>query len=492
MVKKSFYSFVAFFLCCFLLVACHEGELKEEKVNEEVEIQNDTLTIPEQTLPEDTLTAFEHLKERGTLVAVTNCEDFNYKMYKAHPVGFEYDLLQDFCKMYHLRLEMKVNDNLDSCFLWLNSGEVDVVATGVGLTKELRERYGLTDPIFTPKSVLVQRLPKNWSSMSTGNEIESQLLRSPFDLAGKTIYVPRGSYAVKLFEYLSEEIGKRIYVVECDTLNEFELIRAVSEERIDFTVVDDYIATAGSYGLKGLDTKLVVGVEHPVGWVVKSHDADSSLLTAFNDWIDKAEQKQLRLVMTRYVKNRRLFAQTPEEANGHISRFDNAIKRTADKIGWDWRLLAALIYQESRFKVDLESDKGAFGLMQLMPSVMKRYNVSYNSSPEEQLAAGGKLISYLDKSLKDKVPDSLERVKFVLAAYNAGLGHVLDARKLAMKYDKAPDVWENNVDFFILNKSKPLYYRDTCCRCGFLRGTQTYRFVEDIMERYHHYQNFVE
>ena len=492
MVKKTFYSLIAFFLCCFLLVACHNGGLKDKTANEDIDTQDDSINLQEPLLPEDTLTAFEHLMERGALVAVTNCEDFNYKMYKAHPSGFEYDLLKDFCNMYHLRLEVKVNDNHDSCFMLLNSGEVDVVATGVGLTKELREHYGLTDPIFTPQSILVQRMPKDWGSMSTDNEVENQLLRSPLDLAGKTIHVTRGSYAVKLLEQLSEEIGKRIYVVECDTLNDFELIKAVCDGMIDYTVADDYIATAASYGLKGLDTKFVLGVEHPIGWVVKSHDADSSLLTAFNDWIDKAEQKQLRLVMTRYVKNRRLFAQKPEEANGHISPFDKAIKKTAAKIGWDWRLLAALIYQESRFKIDLESDKGAFGLMQLMPSVMQRYNVSYNSSPEEQLEAGGKLISYLDKTLKNKVADSLERVKFVLAAYNAGLGHVLDAQRLAMKYEKAPDIWENNVDYFILNKSKPLYYRDTCCRCGFLRGTQTYRFVEDIMERYHHYQNLVD
>ena len=229
-----------------------------------------------------------------------------------------------------------------------------------------------------------------------------------------------------------------------------------------------------------------------MGWAVKKHDTDSSLLIAINNWIANAEKKQLKLVVTRYVKNRKLFAEKPGETKGHLSPFDNAIKRTAKKIGWDWRLLAALIYQESRFKVHLESNKGAFGLMQLMPSVMKRYNVSYDSSPEEQLEAGGKLIAFLDKSLKNKVADSLERTKFVLAAYNAGLGHVLDAQRLAVKYDKAPDIWENNVDYFILNKSKPQYYRDTCCKCGFLRGTQTYRFVEDIMERYHHYQNLID
>ena len=149
-------------------------------------------------------------------------------------------------------------------------------------------------------------------------------------------------------------------------------------------------------------------------------------------------------------------------------------------------MLAALIYQESRFKVDLESDKGAFGLMQLMPSVMSRYGIDYNSSPQEQLEAGGKLIKYLDKCLKNKVVDSLERVKFVLAAYNAGLGHVYDAQRLAKKFGKAPDVWEDNVDYYILNKSK--FLNDTCCKSGYLRGGQTYRFVEEIMDRFYHYQ----
>lgn len=488
---KKLYHLIAVLLSCCCLVACQNKEAVEEDKVEVVEVQSDTLEIqePEPPLPPiDTIPAFEHVMERGALVAVTNCSDFNYKMYKARPVGFEFDLLKDFCKMHQLRLEMRINDNLDSCFALLNSGKVDVVATGVGLTIDLRKQYGLTNPLFSQKSVLVQRLPKSGSASAAGKG----LLRSPLELAGKTVHVTAGSHAVKMLEFLSDEIGNTIYVVENDTLNDLELIKSVSDGRIDYVVVDEYMALAGSYGLTGLDAKLAVGVEHPIGWVVKQREADSSLQMAFNDWIAKSEPKVLKLAMTRYVKNRKLFAKKPGEGHVRISPYDNAIRRTAAKIGWDWRLLAALIYQESRFKTNLESNKGAYGLMQLMPSVMKRYNVSYNSTPEQQLEAGGKLIRFLDKALKDKVVDSLERTKFVLAAYNAGLGHVLDAQRLAEKYEKAPDIWDNNVDFFILNKSKPLYYRDACCKCGFLRGVQTYRFVEDIIERYHHYQNFIE
>lgn len=479
---KKIYGLFGFIICALILSSCvndqKSGQNDEKKQNEKTEEKSQQ--------PEDTLSYFEHLKERGVLIAVTNCSDINYNMYNGHPSGFEYELLKDFCDSHKLKLEMLVNDNMDSCFNMLDSCQVDVVATGVGMNKLLKKKYFLTSPIFTQKSVLVQRMPKGWGKMSTENEVESQLLRSPLDLSGKTVHVTKGLHAAKVLEHLSDQIGDTIYVVECDTLNPIELIHLVNDGLIDYTIVDEYIAKMIAYNLDGLDTKLAVSIEQPIGWVIPRNENDSSLLNAINEWIDDAEQKHLRKIMLRYIKNGRYITSRREESNSRLSSFDNSIKKTAKHIGWDWRLLAALIYQESRFKVDLESEKGAFGLMQLMPSVMTKYGIDYDSSPEEQLEAGGKLIKYLDKSLKNKVVDSLERVKFVLAAYNAGLGHVYDAQRLAQKYGKSPDLWEDNVDYFILNKSK--YYNDTCCRSGFLRGKETYRFVEEIMERYYHYQ----
>lgn len=483
-------SFKTFLLSFSLLLAgsCDDS-FKSDKSQHEPTQEKDSVKVETIAQPVDTLTAFEHLMERGVLVAVTNCGEINYNMYNAHPSGFEYELLKGFCDDHHLRLEMVLNDNMDSCFMLLDSSKVDVVATGVGLTKELKKSYFLTNPIFSQKSVLVQRMPKGWGSMSTENEVESQLLRSPLDLAGKTVHVAKGNHEAKVLEYLSEVIADTIIVVECDTLNSIELMRQVYDGTIDYTVVDEYVAKMASYGFDNLDTKLAVSVEQPIGWVLRQ-ESDSSLVRAFNDWIARAEKKHLRKIMTRYLQNGRYITKRREDSGKQLSRYDNDIKATAEKIGWDWRLLAALIYQESRFKADLESDKGAFGLMQLMPSVMSRYGIDYNSSPREQLEAGGKLIKYLDKTLENKVADRDERVKFVLAAYNAGMGHVLDAQRLAQKYGKAPDVWDDNVDYYILNKSK--YLSDTCCKAGFLRGGQTYRFVEDIMERYQNYKNLME
>lgn len=437
--------------------------------------------------PCDTLTVLQCVQKKGRLIAVTNCEVINYNTENATPSGFEYELLSDFCHDYDLELEMIVNENLDSCYMLLDSSKVDIVAVGIGANKDMKRRFLLTNPILMQRSVLVQRLPKDWSQMSTANEVENQLLRSSVDLAGKTIHLPQGSHEVKLLQHLSDQIGDTIYIMECDSLNSVDLVKAVSSGLIDYTVVEEYVASMASIGLKGLDTKLDVSVEQPLGWAVAKHKGDSSLLLALNDWIDGFEQRRLNRILAKYITKGNAFS-TKRLSTGHISFFDDIIKKTAKEIGWDWRLLASLIYQESRFKLDLESDRGAFGLMQLMPVVMEKYGIDYDATPEEQLRAGGQLIDHLNKCFEDKVTDSVERVKFVLAAYNSGIGHVYDAQRLAAKYGKHPDVWDNNVDYFILNKSKKQYYNDTCCRAGYLRGTETFRFVEEVLDRYYQYQ----
>ena len=470
--KIKIRSVLGFLMLGLAFSSCHE--VPQNKENKEV-------------VPIDTIPVLQHVLDRGRLVAVTNCEIINYNTENTTPSGFEYELLSDFCKDYNLELDMVVNENLDSCFMFLESGKVDIIAIGIGANKDMKRRFLLTNPILMQKSVLVQRLPKDWNKMSTANEVENQLLRSSVDLAGMTIHLPQGSHEVKLLQHLSDQIGDTIYIVECDSLNSVDLVKAVASGLIDYTVVEEYVARMASIGMKGLDTKLNVSVEQPLGWAVANHNNDSSLLIALNGWIDGFEQRNLNRILAKYVNKGNVFS-TKKLSGDHISFFDDIIKKTAKEIGWDWRLLASLIYQESRFKMDLESEKGAFGLMQLMPVVMENYGIDYDATPEEQLHAGGQLISHLNKCLEEKVTDSVERVKFVLAAYNSGLGHVYDAQRLAMKYGKYPDVWDDNVDYFILNKSKAQYYNDTCCKAGYLRGTETYRFVEEVLDRYYQYQ----
>jgi membrane-bound lytic murein transglycosylase F len=151
-----------------------------------------------------------------------------------------------------------------------------------------------------------------------------------------------------------------------------------------------------------------------------------------------------------------------------ICEYDDLIKAEAQKIGWDWRLLASIIYQESHFKPDLVNHKGAFGLMQLMPLTMKKYNITHESSVEEQLEAGGKLLVHLDHKLSGVVTDSLERVNFVLASYNAGMSRVMNFREQALQNGNDPNVWADNVELY--------------------SPKQTILFVKEVTERFAHYK----
>lgn len=156
----------------------------------------------------------------------------------------------------------------------------------------------------------------------------------------------------------------------------------------------------------------------------------------------------------------------------HLCEFDSLIKVEAERIGWDWRMLASIIYQESRFNPDLVNEKGAYGLMQLMPIVMERYGIDYNSSIGEQLEAAGNLLMYFDSQLPETISDSLERGYFILACYNAGLGSIQNARVRTALKGKNPDLWFHNVE-----------------NCS---PRQTYWFVREIIERYNMYQTMIQ
>ena len=174
---------------------------------------------------------------------------------------------------------------------------------------------------------------------------------------------------------------------------------------------------------------------------------------------------------------------------GKISHYDNLFKKYAQEIGWDWRLLASLAYTESNFGTTAVSWAGAKGLMQLMPATARAMGVppGKEQNPEESIKAAVKYIAATDRSLS-MVPDKQERIKFILASYNAGLGHIFDAIALADKYGKNKTVWTDNVENYILLKSNEEYFTDPVCKNGYFRGIETYNFVRDINSRYESYK----
>jgi membrane-bound lytic murein transglycosylase F len=180
-----------------------------------------------------------------------------------------------------------------------------------------------------------------------------------------------------------------------------------------------------------------------------------------------------------------------EMCGRNISPYDKLIVRHAKEIGWDWRLLASLIYQESQFNPKAKSWAGASGLMQLMPATAENFGAANLEDPIQSLRAGTSYLKWLDKYWEKRVPDKNERLKFIMASYNVGQEHVADAQRLAKKYNKDPEVWDDNVAYFLLQKSSAKYCSDPVVKYGYCRGAEPFEYVNNILARYEHYKKLI-
>ncbi|MBR1630328.1 MAG: transglycosylase SLT domain-containing protein, partial [Paludibacteraceae bacterium] len=169
----------------------------------------------------------------------------------------------------------------------------------------------------------------------------------------------------------------------------------------------------------------------------------------------------------------------------HISPYDSLFRRYAREIQWDWRLLAAVCYQESRFKTDLTSPFGARGLMQLVPTTAERFGLTEDNieDPAANISAGVQLIKHL-KMVFREIEDSEEQIPFVLASYNAGPAHILDAMHLARACGQHPHHWFECVEAYLLRLNDSRYNRDSACKYGSFNGRQTAAYVRRVLMSY--------
>lgn len=166
-----------------------------------------------------------------------------------------------------------------------------------------------------------------------------------------------------------------------------------------------------------------------------------------------------------------------------LSPYDRIIRQYADTLGWDWRMLAAVVYQESRFSINSLSGRGASGLMQVMPKTAEYYEISDLTDPEENIKAGTMHLSRLQSMFRDSDMDRMERIRFTLAAYNAGEGRIADCRNLASSMGLDSDKWEDIV------KAIPAMREDSILtnsnvRLGKFQGNETIKYVDNVMDIY--------
>ncbi|WP_430813495.1 transglycosylase SLT domain-containing protein [Carboxylicivirga sp. RSCT41] len=435
------------------------------------------------------------IKEDGVLKVLTTYSGTSYFLYKGRPMGFEYELLEQFAKLKGLKIDLKTVGSIDSLFYYLNRGDVDLVAHGLTETRKRKEFVKFTKPLYTSRQVLVQKMPDNWHDLHWRN-IEDALLHDAIELMGDTVSVRVNSSYHQRLKNLADEIGGEIFV---DTLpgdlTTEEIIEMVADGRVKQTVADLNIASlmASYYPILNID--VAVSTTQNMGWVVRKNSPH--LLKEINDWLkDYKKESEYYVIYNKYYKNKKDYRSRVKSdfyslKQNKISKYDELIKRESANINWDWRLLASQVYQESQFNPSAVSWAGAVGLMQMMPATAKEFGVQWRSNPEQSLSGG---VRYLDHLLGrfESVEDSVQQIKFTLAAYNCGYGHVADARRLAKKYNLDPNRWDDNVEKMILALRYPKNFNDPMVKHGYLRGTEPYTYVREIFERFDHYKTFIE
>lgn len=269
-----------------------------------------------------------------------------------------------------------------------------------------------------------------------------------------------------------------------DTADLFRLLDAGEADIIACLLPADRIAREGCRPTGVNDKKA------HTAWAVRGDAAE--LADALDRWyaggvdvtVRRAEQTRVR---ERRQVRRKVRASYISKEKGIISTYDNHFRAAAVRTGWDWRLIAAQCYQESGFDPNAVSWAGARGLMQIMPGTAQHLGLSPDRmySPADNIAAAARYIRELNGSFAD-IRNGEERIRFVLAAYNGGPGHVRDAMALARKYGKNPTVWAE-VSPYIRALSNPRYYRDPVVKHGYMIGDETAGYVAAVMDRWRAY-----
>lgn len=471
-------------VCFILLTSCRWGEPDVD------EFGNPINPIVAASSDRD----LEEIQKDGVLRALIVYSSTSYFLYRGQPMGFEYELIKWLAEDLNLKLELIVSEDLDTQFEVLNRGDVDIIAQGMTVTNQRKWEVDFTEYLYLTKQVLVQKKPDNYLKLSW-KSLENALIDDAIELINDTVSIRRNSSYYERIQSLSNEIGGDIYIDTLSSkLSDGEIMDLVAKGEIKYTIVDENVAKINASNLPILDIDVPISYSQRIAWVTRKKA--KNLTKIVNEWILKnRKKKRYNVIYNKYFKNKYSYKKRERSdyyslKNNQISKYDNLIKKYAQKINWDWRLLAALIFQESHFDPKANSWAGAKGLMQVMPRTAEELNIKDLSVPKESIRGGTTYLKQMYNQF-ESIPDSITRIKFAMAAYNCGLGHVIDAQRLAEENKLNPYEWDNNVDKMLLALRFPVNFNKSFIKFGYVRGTEPVNYVNEIFQRYEQYQQFI-
>lgn len=418
----------------------------------------------------------DSIRARGVLRAVTDYNSLNYFVHKGVPVGYQYELLRAYAHHLGVQLDLVADNTLEGGYDKLQSGRADLLASSLLSDTALLPPMLLCEPYGRSRVVVVARAGELAASDSLGA------------LTGDTVACMAASFYSRLIAPDAERLD--LTVQEIEHYDAEQLVAMVAEGELPRALCLENIARANKWYYDNLVVGPALTGEVDLSWGVRT--SSPALRDDVSAWLaDFKKSTRFKRIYRKYVIDPREHHNSSASnvsAATYRATYEPLIRRVATDARYDWRFLSAVVYQESHFNPQARSWAGALGLMQLMPETAARFGADDPLDPESNLLAGYEFLLWLDTRLAPYVADHTERQKFVLAAYNVGLGHIMDAIRLAEKFEKRSDVWSGAVETALLLKANPAYYSDPVVKHGFCRGTETVAYVRCVVERYHNYQ----
>ncbi len=438
--------------------------------------------LHEQALTQDLETVLfgdlDLIRQRRVLRILTTNTAATYFLYRGEPLGFEYEFARRFARSIGCRIRIVVPPRPEQLIDWLLQGRGDLVAAAMTVTPERQKRVAFTRPYHKASEIVVTRAADEGPQ---GLE----------DLEGRTVAVRRSSAYYETLVELRPHYGFEILEVPEELTTE-NIIAEVAAGRYDLTVAGSNILDIELTYRDDVRGAFALGEPRDIAWMVRPED--HLLLEAANEYIEREYRGEFyNVLLHKYYRNpkgmARMVAERPVH-QGRISPYDDLFRKYGRAIEVDWRLLAAQSYQESRFDPAAASWAGALGLMQVLPRTALALGVAGDlREPEVGIEAGARYLRWLIDSFEPSLPPGV-RIRFALAAYNAGRGHVFDARRLARERGLDPDRWFDNVERAIPLLSHPSYADQS--RFGYCRCAQTVEYVRQINERYRAYTRVID
>lgn len=416
------------------------------------------------------------IKKRKTLRVITRNNAASYYLLRGQLLGFEYDMIKAFAKQHKLRLEVITAPSHEAQIPMLLEGRGDIIASFMTIT-EKRKKQGVTFSRAHHKS-----------SHVIVSHIDDKTLNKPEDLNGRNIVVRKSSAYWDTLKSLQQS-GIKLNLQEApEDMETEEIIAMVASGEYDLTLADDHLLDIELTWRNDIQGALTLKNDFENAWVMRN--TNPQLTKSVNSFIKK-QYKSLfyNVTYNKYFKTPHLIKKHRQQRidlqpDGTLSPYDTLVKKYAQIYGFDWRLLVSQMYQESRFNPNAKSWVGAQGLMQVMPRTAKELGITNLNDPESGIKAGIKYLQWVRNRFEPEL-DVKDRMWFTLAAYNAGQGHVKDARRLAKQQGLNPDRWFNNVEKAILLLSKRKYASKA--RHGYVRGREPVNYVREIRQRYRAY-----